>query len=476
MLLSPRGSQSFSLSRLLQGLCLLIFLPAACGVGNESSNLQNKCGRDAVYQVARSFGQDVSLQQIDEAMQFKGEVSIAEVVDVLEQLGYHADAMWLEPTSAQSMNPAKWNPARFAYIAALPPGKSRWWHYVFVHSISTDGLTFVQPQNGELKRVSLDSIPTGSRLGLIRVEHRRASPVAWAATTFGVLSSPLVLTLVLGLFGLAWVAVRQNRGKVKSAGAGSWQPRWFLAGGVGLSALAFVIFQTTDTNPSKSSSTALSFTEQEYRAGSLLAATEHPVIVAVKNNADTEVEVVEAKTSCGCVRVQLAKFVIQPSETKTLTVDIKPPGEGESTQMIQLIADDESVAAEAKITYIGRLPARLTPKKWHLGTLHAGDTEQVFRKTLKVTDYIGEPMVGIQIRPLGENPLIHVDVVGEPIFQKDGELELRLTPTDHWHRGLFTQRMLVTFDGVPEDDMSLELQVSAEMLGTRSGETSVADK
>ncbi len=443
-------------------------LLAACPdalIADKPSDLQNKCGRDAVYQVALSFGQDLSLQQIDEAMEFKEEVSIAEVVAVLERLGYQAEAMWMDPSSAKSMDVRKWNPARFTYIVALPPSKSQWWHYVFVHSMSDEDLTFVQPQNGELKRIPFDSLRSGSRLGLIRVEQKQVSMLAWSATAIGFLSSPLFLALVAGLVGMVWVSLGRNRDSGHRAAPRSWQPRWFLADGVGLSALAFVIFQATDSRQTSASSTALAFSESEYRAGSLLAANEHPVTVAVKNNAKSAIQVVEAKTSCGCVRVHPASFVIQPSETKTLTVDVKPPGEGESTQMIQLIAEDESVAAEAKITYVGRLPARLTPKKWHLGTLQSGDGEQEFFQTLKVTDYIGEPLEGIQVRSLGENPLIDVQVIGDTVFRKDGELKLRLTPTKHWHRGLFTQRMLVTFEDVPEEDMSLELQVSAEMLG-----------
>jgi len=160
--------------------------------------------------------------------------------------------------------------------------------------------------------------------------------------------------------------------------------------------------------------------------------------------------------------------VLRPSEAKTLIVDVKPPGEGESTQLIQLISANESVAAETKITYHGRLPARLTPKKWHIGTIRSGDTQRTLRKTLKITDYVGEPLEGVRVRSLGENPLIDVELVGAPVFQKDGELELVLTPRDHWHRGLFTQKILITLDGVPEDEMSLEFQVSAETLGAET--------
>src|SRR6056297_624921 len=467
-----RFGSSWITSLLISATCILVLSPADSVVAAESDRLQNKCGRDAVFQVVQSFGSDLSLKQIDEAMEFKEEVSVAEVVDVLKRLGYQAEAMWMDPQTADSVDASRWNPARFSYIVALPPSKSQWWHYAFVHSISGEDLTFVQPQNGELKRVPFDGIRSGSRLGLIRIEKKQVPVLSWAVGAMGVLSSPLFLVLLCGLVGVGWLLLKRKRqaGSEASSGLDSsgWNPRWLLAGVVGLSALGFVVFHWRGSTSPSSATTVLAFSEPEYMAGSLLTATEHPVEVIVRNDANTKIEVVEVRTSCGCMRVSPAAFVLQPKEAKTLVVDVKPPGEGESTQLIQLISANESVAAETKITYHGRLPARLTPKKWHIGTIRSGDTQRTLRKTLKITDYVGEPLEGVRVRSLGENPLIDVELVGAPVFRKDGELELLLTPRDHWHRGLFTQKVLIAFEGVPEDEMALEFQVSAEMLGAET--------
>ena len=456
-------------------IVVLSMMSVGLAEDSKSKSITQKCGRDAVFQAVRSFGSDLSLEQIDEAFDNRQEVSVDQIVDVLKHLGYQAHAQWLDPHGERSVGYKVWNPARYAYIVALPPKTAERWHYALVDRLTDDELTFVQPRNGELRRLPFSALASGDRLGLIRIEPHRSHAAFNLMAVLDWFGSPMTLVTLAALIALAWAWLSRKKQHIANnpaAADGSLgiTPGKLAAGSVGLCGVAFLVFHAF--GPRRGSSvaaeTVLRFNEPEIQAGSLLSATVHEIPVTVRNVSASSVEIAEVKTSCSCVGVSPATFTLRPRQSERLIVEVRPPGEGDSTQTVQLVDAKAEVLAETKITYQGRLPARLTPTKWHLGTIRSGASDQVFDKTVTVTDYVGQPLRGVRVKSMGETPLIDVQLIGDPVFREDAELKLRLRPTGHWFRGLFTQKVRVTFENVPEEDLTLELQVSAEMLGPQA--------
>jgi len=456
------------LSRLLSCILGAVFVFNFCvgdkrfALGSEADNeAYNRCGRDAICQTLQSFGKDIPLEAVDESLGHKNEVSVAEVRRALQRFGFESTAEWIDPDDIEAFAAHQKELAHREHIVVIPPSRSEWWHFAFVHSLSAEGIEFVQPPDGEIREIAFASLSEDKRLGLITVLP--PEPInAWSASWISVLdlkTTGLILLGLLGLFVAVFVIPARSARRDQRI---SWR---FVMGFAMIGVTATGAWLGVRSEPAKPvRSAGLSFESSEYRAGSLLTATEHPVIVRVVNRSQRPVQVSEVRTSCGCVRVEPDQFEVAAGMSKELRVDVKPATEREISQTVQLLNAEGRVAAETKISYIGRLPARLTPMKWNVGPVRMGDSGQLLKKTLTVTDYVGPSRDDVRIEAVGKFPLFHATWCEDVVFEKDAELPIELRPTNHTFRGLFTQKIRITFGDVAADELSLELNVSGEAI------------
>lgn len=470
---------------------LLLMLATAFPQGQEASRRHVvKCGRDSVFLVSGLLGVDADLQQIDQSLGYRYEVSLSEVRRVLEEKGFYCHAVILRQDNANRLCELFYQPdCEMSAIVALPgSSEGNVQHFAVVLGATSNDMNVLS--TGEVLPYSIPFASLGSEFALPVLLVSRSPEVGRAQFLSGrypwkkierALASPILMALLLGIALVqncpSAPRVTTSIGSVFARSVGRYPARLFAlcfrrpcvaVAGIGLLVVGIfsvvVTFAVVCGPPLTVEPTEMDLGRGA--VGSNVSATYH-----IRNHSLHAIELDDVKTSCGCLRVNTGATTIPALGSTWVRVNLMVPRTDEASFAF-FISDkarpEEGVLASLKCT--GYESARLEPTRFQIGECPLGGvTERTV--TLHLKNYQGPDLPVTKVEPYSKGPIHSASILAPARLSRDGSFELHMSCNKASHVGEFSQDIVIT-----AGDESSERSFVVTAYGTVSAALSVTPK
>lgn len=350
---------------------------------SSSTAEDSHCGRNALYWALTSLDVDVSFEELRQHFSPSGNATADEMARLAEHYGVSAEGIIVQhdqlSTFGSFLHGNKWN-TKAIWAMRSNTRKRAPYHFVFVHSVDADSVSFYDVESGEM--LSMDSNTLKSQMPMVAIvlTKNKNGLVIIQRRIREFLNSPYLFVVCLSIVAtmqpwrrtiLQWTFALMKRASVE------WRRSLVLAGLV-TSGFAAVVFSYRGIVPLESFVGNHKLTDAEITVsvepiGDVPIGTAAKSKALVSNNTFEALEVHVKSVSCHCLNVQPMKLTLGPNAESSLEITIESTKIGPATQEIVLAhrkyADDAEKALVCKLGYCGVSGVELTPSSVNVGAV-----------------------------------------------------------------------------------------------------------
>jgi len=420
-----------------------------------------KCGRDCAFLACRLLGVDADLEEIDRALAYRHEVSIADLRRVLEEKGLICRSVLFRrgnlPRLSEVVGPTRGSVAAIAMLPSREESK----HFVLVVGASESAIALMDGSTGT-STVPIESLPEGTEIPVLLTGKDASVRQAFEGggglleRTAARVFSPWVLSAAVLLLAIALLGTRRRIPTVVSRVAratGSLAailvraPRRMLQSRVGrfaiisaiVAALAvFFVLQRHQRNP-------LVVEPEKIALGDVAAESKQVLEFRVHNRGRASQEIARFIPSCPCMQVEDGPMVVPPGESVLFRVNLAVVSFGALSYTILVVPKDNSIFAPdpVQVSLTGIEAVKIVPVYFDLGEFPQG-VKAGREAALRVDQYRGPPVPLTRAESEGQNPVLSAEFVGRAELAPQASFSLRLTSSETAPLGPFWQRIFLT--------------------------------
>ncbi len=438
--------------------------------GRAGERHRPACGRDCAYLVLQMLGRKGTLDEVDEQLGHRAEVSLADLRRALEERGLHCRPVLLTPATAERIGTLlRQGPGRRTAIATLATDRPLG-HFVVLVEASQSELVVVDAGPGTRHRVQFrhlreTRIPTllvatepwgpalaQERFGLpVRILTRAASSWWLSAGLAGAAILTAVLMLGRGvrryLKGLrTWLAAPARRPWLARTGVVMG-----IFGVVGLTVwvVAPMVWRPIDVDV------------EVLDLGRLPIGSQHKAVLRLRNRSFlTEHRVSEVRVSCSCLVPRCQQPRLPPRGETTIEVDawVRLAGPAEYVMLVNIGRGKHLL--RVPIRFEGFEEASLSPREVSLGAVPRGMAWQKSLR-LKVRNYRGPP-INVRVATSEETHIVEAALRRGSLLQKNGRLVLQVRTPANLPLGVFSERLVL--ETIEETPRTFVVVVHADVV------------
>ncbi|GHT18316.1 hypothetical protein FACS1894189_6070 [Planctomycetales bacterium] len=367
-----------------------------------------KCGRDCIYCICHKFGQQVTLDEIDQQLDGQTDINFADMRKALENRGFFCETLLFNAKSIGRLQ-KKFNHSKepIYAVAALPTSSETEHHFVIITQCTGSHLTIFDASSN--RTASVNTADYKGKPIIIPVLLVSKEPIQYQAFS----KSEILLTIaaLAVIFCIGYYLVTKNRGKyffwnINIALQYCFNLLTFRRlSGVGSIVMIFVLLGFSyreyyyHEHP-------LEFLEPKVDLGDIELFSKNDIYVAVRNRSFRQIAIEDVQVSCSCLTIEEYPDVIEPKSVQKFKLTLVPLLEGNVLYQT-LIVPQSFAPMIGKISYNGYQRVQILPKYINIGLIERGE-QKTFSCEYTIKDLRESSMLVTSVQMHGDEPIFEV--------------------------------------------------------------------
>jgi hypothetical protein len=384
-----------------------------------------QCGRDCVYYICNRLGQNVTLNEIDEQLPKREDVTFADIREVLEKQRFFCKSFHFDVNNIRGLqNTLSDSYEKICAITALPNLIGADNHFVVIIKCEGTFLTVFDVSNNRTGMIDIANFK-GQQITL---------PVMFVSTQSINYKTVSQLEIIMWFLGIGILVVSAlllySYFSVIRFQQVCIQTRMLLTHHLSyrfiIASVTFMVILISIILCGREfifTMYPLVLTERSIDLGEIELLTHNDIYIDIKNRSMRDVSIEDVQVSCTCLEIVNYPAIIGARKSQKIKLELVPLLEGKiHYQMLIVPADTPSIIG--KISYTGYQHVGLLPKYQNVGMFEQGE-EKVVTCEFHLKDLRDDSFTVTSINMQGESP--YFEVVGDLPSQIKNEEVFKIT-------------------------------------------------
>ena len=389
---------------------VITWIICPCLAESEPARLgeAGKCGRDCIYYVCHRFGQQESLDEVDQQLDYQVDINFTDMRKALESRGLFCKTLMFNARNVGRLQNTLNKHADSLYaIAALPTSTDTEHHFAIITQCSDSLLTVFDVSNNRTVRINTSNYkgkPITVPILLVGKE-----PILYKTFSgFDVLFGLAVLVI---FFGLGDYLITKGWGKLFWLWLHlsvrycycllTFRQSAIIGGTTIVVILLWLVYQEYRYNEHP-----LELVNRIVDLGEIELFSKNDVVIEVRNRSFRTVSIEEVQISCSCLTIEEYPEIIEPKSVRKVKLQLVPLLEGNVSYQA-LIVPQSFAPIVGGISYSGYQQVRMLPKYLNIGLVEMGELNTFSCKY--IVEDLREEFLAIEtITMHGEEPIFEV--------------------------------------------------------------------
>jgi hypothetical protein len=380
-----------------------------------------KCGRDCIYYVCHRFGQQVTLDEIDQQLLGQQNITFADIRKTFEKRGFFCKSFLFNTRNIARLqtNLEESNKQLYA-IAALPTSKETDHHFVIVMKCVGTQMTVFDVSNNKTGTIDLANFKDKTIIVPVilvstQTIHYQIISHFEKFTLFFCICILVAVIIVLYLF-ISVTHVKNIYRTFKTMLLQICNNIDYRCVFVTCTILVvlFLLYREYCFNKFP-----LTFTVPHIELGDIELFTKNEIDIEIKNRGFQDIPIEDIQVSCSCLKIENYPDVIKAKSSNKIKLSLVPLLEGNILYQI-LIVPQAVTPIIGNISYNGFQHTRVLPKYYNVGMINKGE-QKIFTCEFSLKNLREQSFTITSLRMQGESPIF--EVTGDlPKHLKNGEI------------------------------------------------------
>jgi hypothetical protein len=384
-----------------------------------------KCGRDCIYYVCHRFGQQVTLDEIDQQLLGRENITFADIRKTFEKRGFFCKSFLFNTRNiARLQTNLEESDKQLYAIAALPASNETDHHFVLVVKCVGTQMTVFDVSNNKTGTINLANFKGKTIIVPVilvstqTIYYRMIS--RFEKFTLFFCLCLLVAVIILFYFFMSGIQIKNTYRTLKTIllriCCNNITYRCVFITGIILIGLLLLFLLYREHRFHKS---PLTFAVPHIELGDIELFTKNEIDIEIKNRSFQDIPIEDIQVSCSCLKIENYPDVIKAKSSNKIKLSLFPLLEGNVLYQI-LIVPQTVTPLIGKISYHGFQHVRVLPKYYNIGMINKGEPK-TFTCEFSLKDLREQSFTITSIRMQGENPIF--EVIGDlPKHLKNDEI------------------------------------------------------
>jgi hypothetical protein len=335
-----------------------------------------KCGRDCAYYACQRLGQQITLNEVDDLLTNKKDVSFSDMRHVFETRGLFCKSFSFDVKTIDSLR-INLSSQKMCVIAALPDSVGYANHFVIVVECNGTFLTVYDIAKNKSGIINIANFK-GSQINLpaliVTTHHIRYKTISYIDLFVFACSVGVLLFLAKFIYSrLSPGQFKRMLVGIKTLVMSYLTYRLLLTIDILIATVLILVFSycvhALRKNP-------IMYTESVVELGDIELFSRQEILFAVQNRSWSAIPISDVQVSCSCLKIEEFPKVIEAQKTQHVKIALVPLLEGRVTYQA-LVVPSRGSPIIGRVSYNGFQRAKILPKYLNVGMISQGEGKDI---------------------------------------------------------------------------------------------------